>query len=112
MLAAVINIGCRLNQSEGDSLRRHLKNQGYELETGNRVQGSGTREPTPNPRSPIPDPQSPTPDLVIVNTCCVTKEAERSSLNRIRRATALRPKPRVVVTGCPGRAGAGTPASD
>jgi len=100
MRAAVINIGCRLNQSEGDSLRRYLKTQGYELETGIRVQGQGTREPGANPRSPIPAPRPPPPDLVFVNTCCVTKEAERSSLNRIRRAAALRPKPRVVVTGC------------
>jgi threonylcarbamoyladenosine tRNA methylthiotransferase MtaB len=93
VLASVINIGCRLNQSEGDSLRRYLESQGYELETGVRGQGSGLRNPTPGPRTPVPE-------LVIVNTCCVTKEAERSSLNRIRRAAALQPKPRLLVTGC------------
>jgi len=98
--ASVINLGCRLNQSEGDSLRRYLRNQGYELEKGVRGQGSGIRNPNPDPRSPTPVPRPPNPDLVIVNTCCVTKEAERSSLNRIRRAAALRPKPRVIATGC------------
>jgi threonylcarbamoyladenosine tRNA methylthiotransferase MtaB len=77
--AAVINIGCRLNQSEGDSLRCRLANQGYEL---------------------ADTPDAFFPNLVIVNTCCVTKEAERSSLNRIRRAAALDPKPELIVTGC------------
>jgi threonylcarbamoyladenosine tRNA methylthiotransferase MtaB len=37
---------------------------------------------------------------VIVNTCCVTGAAERSSVNRIRRIAGLRPKPRLIVTGC------------
>ncbi len=93
MFASVINLGCRLNQSEGDSLRQYLSNQGYELETG-------VRNPPPDPRSPTPGPRHLTLDLVIVNTCCVTKEAERSSMNRIRRAAALKPKPRVIATGC------------
>jgi threonylcarbamoyladenosine tRNA methylthiotransferase MtaB len=77
--AQVVNIGCRLNQSEGDSLRRYLIRQGYELVP--------------------PDPEA-APDLVIVNTCCVTRAAERSSVNRLRRAAALRSQPRVVATGC------------
>lgn len=84
--AAVINIGCRLNQSEGDSLRRYLQTRGFELVSA-------------QAQSCAPALLR-TCALVLVNTCCVTREAERSSLNRIRRAAALRPKPRVVVTGC------------
>ena len=95
MFASVVNIGCRLNQSEGDSLRQHLANQGYELVSGPLIPDPRNFElRTSNFERP------PTPDLVIINTCCVTREAERSSLNRIRRAAALVPKPRVVVTGC------------
>jgi threonylcarbamoyladenosine tRNA methylthiotransferase MtaB len=96
--AAVVNIGCRLNQSEGDSLRRYLQAQGYELETGVGGLRSGSR--FAHFHSPIPTPHPLPPDLVLINTCCVTSEAERSSLNRIRRVASLRPKPRIVVTGC------------
>jgi threonylcarbamoyladenosine tRNA methylthiotransferase MtaB len=99
VLASVINLGCRLNQSEGDSLRRYLRNQGYELETRN--QGTEESRNRADPSNPgVLDSLSPPLDLVIVNTCCVTREAERSSLNRIRRAAALLPKPHVIATGC------------
>jgi threonylcarbamoyladenosine tRNA methylthiotransferase MtaB len=76
--ATVVNVGCRLNQSEGDRLRRYLAGQGYDV-------GTAGDKPL---------------SLVIVNTCCVTGEAERTSLNRIHRAAALQPKPRLLVTGC------------
>jgi threonylcarbamoyladenosine tRNA methylthiotransferase MtaB len=39
-------------------------------------------------------------DLCLVNTCTVTKEADRSSLNLIRRLVRLSPKPKIIVTGC------------
>ena len=39
-------------------------------------------------------------DLVIVNTCAVTKEAERQARQAIRRARRERPQARIVVTGC------------
>jgi threonylcarbamoyladenosine tRNA methylthiotransferase MtaB len=106
VFASVINLGCRLNQSEGDSLRRYFKNQGYQLEWGPRGQGlkgSGPRNHGSRfaeATASTPEPRNPAPDLVIVNTCCVTKEAERSSMNRIRRAAALKPKPRVIAAGC------------
>jgi threonylcarbamoyladenosine tRNA methylthiotransferase MtaB len=90
MFASVINLGCRLNQSEGDSLRQYLSNQGYELLTT--AQASSSNSSRLGLGLEL--------GLVIVNTCCVTKEAERSSMNRIRRAAALKPKPRVIATGC------------
>lgn len=91
MRAAVINIGCRLNQSEGDCLRHYLRNQGCELDDS-RPSGDALRR-----RHSVPGKRV---DLVIVNTCTVTREAERSSLNRIRRIAALEPKPHLIVTGC------------
>lgn len=101
MFASVINLGCRLNQSEGDSLRRYLRGQGYELLTADSLRLTANRpECEPARREPLAVSCKLSPDLVFVNTCCVTKEAERSSLNRIRRAAALRPKPRVIATGC------------
>lgn len=80
--AAVINIGCRLNQSEGDSLRHFLVRQGYRLAAGRGPASAGQL------------------NLCIVNTCCVTQAAERSSMNRIHQIARLKPKPRLVVTGC------------
>jgi threonylcarbamoyladenosine tRNA methylthiotransferase MtaB len=39
-------------------------------------------------------------DTVIVNTCAVTKEAERQARQAIRRARRERPQARIIVTGC------------
>ena len=39
-------------------------------------------------------------DSVIVNTCAVTKEAERQARQAIRRLRRQRPEARIVVTGC------------
>ncbi len=77
MTAAVITVGCRLNQAESDCLRARLQQQGVKLVT--------------NPREA---------DAVYVNTCTVTTNADRSSLALIRRLSRLQPKPRIVVLGC------------
>ena len=39
-------------------------------------------------------------DLIVVNTCAVTREAERQARQAIRRARRKRPEARIVVTGC------------
>jgi threonylcarbamoyladenosine tRNA methylthiotransferase MtaB len=39
-------------------------------------------------------------DLHVVNTCCITNEAEAKSRQSVRRSAAGRPGRRVVVTGC------------
>ena len=39
-------------------------------------------------------------DAVIVNTCAVTKEAERQARQAIRRARRRNPQARIIVTGC------------
>jgi threonylcarbamoyladenosine tRNA methylthiotransferase MtaB len=77
MTAAVITVGCRLNQAESDCLRARLQQQGVVL--------------VANPREA---------DAVYVNTCTVTGNADRNSLGLIRRLSKLQPKPRIVVLGC------------
>ena len=39
-------------------------------------------------------------DLVVVNTCCVTKEAEQKSLKKYRQALKKYPQGRIIATGC------------
>jgi threonylcarbamoyladenosine tRNA methylthiotransferase MtaB len=39
-------------------------------------------------------------DLIIVNSCAVTREAERQARQAIRRAAKRRPDARIIVTGC------------
>ena len=71
------SLGCRLNQSEIDSLARRLASQGHD------VVGSPAEA-----------------DICILNTCAVTQEAERKSRQTVRRFHRENPKSRVVLTGC------------
>lgn len=77
MTAAVLTVGCRLNQAESDCLRGVLRDRGFRI----------ADEPAGA-------------DVVFVNTCTVTGNADRSSMALIRRVCRLTPKPRVVVLGC------------
>lgn len=74
---AFLTAGCRLNQSETDSLRAVLQ--------------EGGAKPVDLPGEA---------DVCFVNTCTVTATADRSSIQLVRRACRQRPKPRVVVLGC------------
>lgn len=92
--AAVVTIGCRLNQSEGDGLRTLLQNQGnrvvtkvdWELEN---TEGVAEDDFVEHPL-----------DTCIINTCAVTERATRTSIKWIRRMAGFKPKPRLIVTGC------------
>lgn len=75
MKVTVITVGCRLNQSESDALRARLSEQGVSLVSD--VAGAA---------------------VCFVNTCAVTAAAERSSVQKIRKACRL--GCRVVVLGC------------
>ncbi len=66
-LAILYNLGCKLNQYEGNCLLEKFSNQ---------------------------------IDLVIVNTCCVTKEAEIKSQKRLRSAVRRFPGYKILATGC------------
>lgn len=90
MRVAVITIGCRLNQSEGDGLRTWLEQQGNQVITKIRAIGENQKSQLAN------EPLA----TVYLNTCAVTEQAARTSRKWIRRIVALRPKPRLVVTGC------------
>ncbi len=71
------SIGCRLNQSEIETLGRQLAANGHEI---------------------VADPQ--TADTVVVNTCAVTAEAARDARSLTRRIHRQSSDTDVVLTGC------------
>ncbi|MBO7214739.1 MAG: tRNA (N(6)-L-threonylcarbamoyladenosine(37)-C(2))-methylthiotransferase MtaB [Clostridia bacterium] len=77
MKAVVFTLGCKVNSCESASLMKGLKNLGYtvseELEFA---------------------------DLYIINTCAVTKEAEKKSRQAIARVKKHNPNAKIIVTGC------------
>ena len=70
-------LGCRLNQSEIDTMARQFKHVGHEI---------------------VDDPEQ--ADLFVVNTCAVTQEATRSSRQLIRELNRKNPNATTTVTGC------------
>ena len=77
MKTAVINIGCKVNQCECDSLMTGLKELGHEV-TDELVFA----------------------DNYIINTCAVTKEAERKSRQFVGKVKRINPKAEIYVIGC------------
>ncbi|AXC14277.1 tRNA-t(6)A37 methylthiotransferase [Acidisarcina polymorpha] len=73
----VENFGCRASRADGEAIASRLRD-------------SGVREAG----------QPGLADVVIVNTCSVTEEADRSARAYLRRIRRENPKARVVVTGC------------
>ena len=71
------SLGCRLNQSEVESLVAHFAEAGHTI---------------------VGDPAQ--ADACIVNTCAVTAEAERKSRHRARALARTNPHARVAVIGC------------
>lgn len=77
------SLGCRLNQAETSVLESQLRRRGYTVVAwGN---------PT---------------DLLVVNTCSVTAEAERTCRYVIRKTLRHSPEAFVAVTGCYAQTGA------
>ena len=70
------NFGCRAARADGEAVSARLLDAGHLAR-------------------PLPDA-----DVVIVNTCSVTAEADRSARAFIRRARRLNPAARILVTGC------------
>lgn len=70
----IINLGCRMNQFDGDFVVSELLKEGYE--------------------------KSEIPDIYIINTCTVTHQADRSSRQAIYQAKRQNPNAIVVATGC------------
>lgn len=75
--AAVLTLGCKVNQFESDSLAAALEAAGYELAA---------------PEGPL--------DLVVLNTCTVTHRADQEARRLIRSLKKKHPGARLVVTGC------------
>jgi len=77
MKAVVFTLGCKVNKYESDSLVRSLKEMGYTV--------SENLEEA---------------DVYIINTCAVTKEAEKKSRQAIARCKKFNPNAKVFVVGC------------
>ena len=77
MKAVVFTLGCKVNSCESSAIMKGLKDLGYlvseELETA---------------------------DLYIINTCAVTKEAEKKSRQAVARVKKHNPNAKIIVTGC------------
>ena len=72
-------IGCKVNQYETQAMREALEQKGFRDIEGQR---------------------SAFCDLVVVNTCTVTQDADRTNRYWIRRLRREHPKARLAVTGC------------
>lgn len=77
MKAVVFTLGCKVNECESDAIASGLIERGYE----------------------VTDKLVPA-DLYIVNTCAVTKEAEKKSRQMQARIKRLNPAAKVIFTGC------------
>jgi len=69
--------GCRLNQSEIETLGRQFERAGYQVVSSAEAA-----------------------DVCVVNTCAVTQEATRTSRMILRRLNRTNPNARLVATGC------------
>lgn len=76
MKVAIINLGCKVNRVESDTIALSYLNRGATLASPKEA------------------------DVIVVNTCTVTGEAEKKTRKHIRRALRENTHARVLVTGC------------
>jgi len=74
---AFYTLGCRSNQYETDKMVEQARSLGYDV---------------------IPYPQS--ADIYVINTCTVTRNADKKSRHAIRFAKKINPNAKVIATGC------------
>jgi len=79
-----ITLGCRVNQYETQGMRESLETIGVR-----EFSRQSTQEISP-----------PTTDFIVINTCTVTKAADRESRYWIRRARREYPEAKIIVAGC------------
>ena len=77
MKAVVFTLGCKVNDCESESLIAGLNERGYEV--SDKLERA---------------------DLYIVNTCAVTKEAEKKSRQTASRIKKLNPDAKIIFCGC------------
>ena len=76
MKVCVVNLGCKVNRVESDTIAKAYENRGAELCEVSEA------------------------DVVVVNTCTVTEEADKKTRKSIRRVLRQNSEANVVVTGC------------
>lgn len=82
MKALFYTLGCKVNQYETETMRKHLTENGYE--TGDWTPGHAIDYPV----------------VVIINSCTVTAESDRKLRQLLRRCRRENPDAVIVVTGC------------
>jgi threonylcarbamoyladenosine tRNA methylthiotransferase MtaB len=75
LTAAIITLGCKVNQYESEAIAEALEQEGV-------LPAEGTA------------------DLYVINTCTVTAESDRKSRQAVRRALKENPSAFIIVTGC------------
>lgn len=76
MRFAIVNLGCKVNKAESDTIAANLIAKGHELVTLEQA------------------------DSIIVNTCTVTGDAEKKTRKAVRRALRENQSAKLYVTGC------------
>lgn len=84
MKAAVLTLGCKVNQFESSAVAESLASAGYQV---------------------VDQPLG--VDLVVLNTCTVTQRADQEALALLRRLKRLSPRAKIVATGCLAQANPG-----
>lgn len=77
--AALLTLGCRLNQADSALLSNRLEKMGFEMVTPDAAQS---------------------PNLIIVNSCAVTANAFKKTRQALRAVRAENPQSYLVLTGC------------
>lgn len=77
MRAVLVNLGCKVNKYELDSIASILIENGYEVSYEHEYA-----------------------DIYVVNTCAVTNESEKKSRQYIGKLTKLNPDAKIIVMGC------------
>lgn len=80
--AAVLTLGCKVNQYESEALAESLAAEGFTVRPSDEVC-----------------------DVYIVNSCTVTAESDRKSRQAVRRLIKQNPRAVVIVTGCSAETG-------
>ena len=75
---AVLTLGCKLNQSDSETIARRLAGEGVN----------------------VTDRPSRGADAFVINTCSVTHVADRKARHLVRMARRLSPDAQVILTGC------------
>ena len=86
--AAILTLGCKVNQYESEALSEALARVGFVMQSPQMVC-----------------------DLYVVNSCTVTAESDRKSRQAVRRLLTKNPNAYMIVTGCSAETGANAVAN-